>query len=81
LADYIATRPEPSLSLPIRMEQKRKRTRVGAVAMLVGVVLLGGAGYNFSRTGSELIATYLAVLALILLGVGISQVGRASRGG
>jgi hypothetical protein len=79
LADYIATRPEPSLSLPIRMEQKRKRTRAGSVAMLVGVALLGGAGYNLTRTGSELIAAYLSVLALILLGVGISQFAKASR--
>ena len=81
MTESYAASPEPSLSLPIRMEQKRKRTRVGTIAVIASVGLLGGAGYNFSRTGSELIATYLAVLALILIGVGISQFGKASRGG
>jgi len=81
LADYIATRPEPSLSLPIRMDKKRKRTRAGTIFTMVGLGLLGGAGYNFTHTGRELIAIYMAVLALIVLAVGISQFGKASRGG
>ncbi len=81
MADMIATRPEPSLSLPIRMDKKRKRTRSGAIFTMVGLGMLGGAGYNFTHTGRELIATYMVVLAAIVLGVGISQFGKASRGG
>ncbi len=81
MADMIATRPEPSLSLPIRMDKKRKRTRTGAMFTVIGVGLLGGAGYNFTQTGRELIAIYITVLALIVLAVGISQFGKASRGG
>ena len=81
MADYIATGPEPSLSMPIRMEKKRKRTRFGTLFTTVGIGLLGGAGYNFTITGRELIAIYMAVLAVIVLGVGISQFGKASRSG
>jgi hypothetical protein len=81
LADYIATGPEPSLSLPIRMDKKRQRMRTGTIFTVMGLGLLGGAGYNFTHTGRELIAVYMTVLALIVLAVGISQFGKASRGG
>lgn len=73
-------RPEPSLSLPIRMEKKRKRTKVGTMALVAGCGALAGAVYNFTGSGSELIATYLSVLALILLGVGTYQLKKAASG-
>jgi hypothetical protein len=70
LVDY-ATRPEPSLSLPIRMEQKSKRTKAGTASIIAGIALSVGAAYNFSRSGSELVAGYLTVLAAGFLAMGI----------
>lgn len=69
---------ETSLSMPIRMEQKRKRTRAGSTAIAVGVLLLGGAGYNAIRSGSELIAVYLAIVGIGLLAMGITLHAKAS---
>ncbi len=78
MSEVYATPREPSLSLPIRLEKKRKATRVGAVAVGVGVVMLGGAVYNFGRSGSVLIAIYLAILASCLLSFGTTRLIRAS---
>lgn len=66
--------------MPIRMDRKRKRTRVGTAAVVLSVALLGGAGYNLTRSGTELIAIYLTVVALGLLGLGISQLSKAAHG-
>ncbi len=77
--DHYATRPEPPLSLPIRMEKKRKRTKVGVTATTVGLLLLGGAGYNLTHTGSEVIAVYMSILAVALLVAGVSLLVRASK--
>jgi len=77
--DHYATRPEAPLSLPIRMEKKRKRTQAGAAATTIGVLLLGGAGYNLTRSGSEVIAIYMAVLAIPLLAMGVSLLVRAKQ--
>jgi hypothetical protein len=72
LAEYCATNPEPSLSMPIRMEQKRKRMQSSVACIIVGLATLGGAGFNFTRSGYVLIASYMTVLGLGFLGVGIS---------
>jgi hypothetical protein len=77
--DHYATRPEAPLSLPIRMEKKRKRTKAGVAATTVGILLLGGSGYNLTQSGSEVIAIYMAVLAVPLILGGISLLARASK--
>jgi hypothetical protein len=79
LSQPYATRPEAPLSLPIRMDRKRKRTRTGIGGVIAGTLLLGGAGYNFTISGSELIAIYLTVLGVGALGLGIGLLVRASR--
>jgi hypothetical protein len=79
LDEPYATRPQGPLSLPIRMEQKRKRTRTGIIALIAGVALLGGAAYNFADTGSELIAIYLTVMGVLPLVLGVTLLVRASR--
>lgn len=79
LAEPYATRPETSLSLPIRMEKKRKRTRVGTAALVVAAPFLAGAGYNFTIRGSELIAVWLTLMGLGALAVGITSLRRASK--
>jgi hypothetical protein len=78
LVDY-AARPEPSLSLPIRMEQKSKRTKAGTASIIAGVALSVGAAYNFSRSGSELVASYLTVLAVGFIAMGIALHIKASK--
>jgi hypothetical protein len=78
LADVCASRPEPSLSLPIRLEKKRQTTRIGAASVAIGVVLLGGSAYHFGRSGSVLIAIYLAILGSCMLSFGIAKLVKAS---
>ena len=75
----IYDRPEGPLSLPIRMDRKRRRVRAGIAGLVAGAALLSGAGYNFTIRGSELIAIYLTVLGTGVLAVGITVLMRASR--
>jgi hypothetical protein len=79
LVDPYPSHPEPSLSLPIRMEKKRKRTKAGVAAEIVGAALLSAGIYNFTRSGSELIAVYLTVMAVGLLVVGLSVLLRSAK--
>ena len=74
-----ATRTEPRLSLPIRMDRKRRRTRAGVAGVVAGVAFLSGAAYKFMGTGSEFIAIYLTVMGVGLLGVGITALRRAAK--
>lgn len=76
MVEHTATHPEPSFSLPIRMEKKRKRLQVGTAGIIIGVVLLAGAGYNFTYAGSVLVAIYLTIASLAVLGGGIMQLRR-----
>lgn len=78
MVDHSATHPQPSLSLPIRMEKKRKRTQAGIASVTFGVLMLGGAAYNFTYKGSYLIAIYLTIFSLCLLGFGIIRLRSAS---
>jgi hypothetical protein len=79
LVDPYPTRPEPSLSLPIRIEKQRKRTRAGVAAEVAGAILLGAGLYNFTKSGSELIAVYLTVMATGLLVLGLTVLLRAAK--
>ena len=79
--DYYPTRPETSLSMPIRMEKKRKRTKTGMLALTIGIALLGAAGYCLTGTGSEVIAAYSGAFGIALSGLGISLLVKAKKGG
>lgn len=79
MVEMYATRPELSLSMPIRMEKKRKQTRTGIVALVLGVGPLAGAAYNFQRGGAVLIAVCLSLFAAALLAVGVIKLNTASR--
>ena len=79
MVDMYATRPEPTLSMPIRMEKKRKRTRFGILALVGAVGFVVGAAFNFQRSGSVLIAIYLSIFAAILLATGVTQLITASK--
>ncbi len=76
MVDHTATHPEPSFSLPIRMEKKRKRLQVGTAGVVIGTALLGGAGYNFTYAGSYLVAIYLTIASIAMLGAGLVQLRR-----
>ena len=79
MVDPYPTRPEPSLSLPIRMEKKRKRTKAGVAAEIAGAAFLSAGIYNFTQSGSELIAAYLTVMAVALLVVGLTVLLRSPK--
>ena len=72
-----ATRPEGPLSLPIRMDRKRRRTKAGIAGVIAGVAFLSAAGYEFTITGSETIAIYLTLMGVGLFGVGMTTLIRA----
>lgn len=76
MAENIATHPQPSLSLPIRMEKKRKRLQIGVASVVIGVLLMGGAAYNFTYSGSILIAIYLTIASTCVLVPGLVQLRR-----
>lgn len=76
MVEHTATHPEPSFSLPIRMEKKRKRLQVGTAGIVIGVALMAGAGYNFTYAGSVLVAIYLTIASLAVLSGGILQLRR-----
>lgn len=72
-----ATRPEGPLSLPIRMDRKRRRTKAGVAGVIAGLAFLSAAGYEFTISGSETIGIYLTLMGAGLFGVGITALVRA----
>ena len=69
----------PSLSLPIRMEKKRKKTQAGIGSLVVGVGAASAAVYSFMHPGSEVIGVYTSIIAVATLGLGISLLGKAAK--
>ena len=74
-----ATLPEPPLSLAIRMDRKRKRIKIGIIAMTAATALLAGGAYNFTISGSELIAGWLTAVGVGVLALGITLLARSSK--
>lgn len=70
--------PGGPLSLPLRMEAKRKRSRLGAVAITLGVVLLALGIYGFARGGAELLGLWGVGFGLGATAVGIVLVRKAA---
>lgn len=68
-----ATLPEQHLSLAIRMDQQRRRTKIASFLMAAGTALLAGGAYNFTRPGYVLIASWLTVIGLGLVVAGVSR--------
>lgn len=68
-----------SLSLPIRMEQQRRRRRAGMFATAPGLVLVALSVYAFARGGAEILGIWAAVLGVGLGALGISLMARARR--
>ena len=79
LIEPYPTLPEPPLSLPIRLERKKKRTRLGIMALVAGSILLAAGGYNFTVKGSELLAGWLTLMAAGALALGLSSLRRAAK--
>jgi hypothetical protein len=61
------------------MEKKRKRTKTGTVALVIGTALLAGGAYKFTIRGSEAIAAWLTVMAMVPLVMGIVLLVQASK--
>jgi hypothetical protein len=60
------------------MEAKRKRSRLGTVAVVLGVVLLGLGIYGFARGGAELLGIWGVGFGVGALAVGIVLLKKAA---
>jgi len=58
------------MSLPLRMEAKRKKTRAGAAFLVIGLLLLSLGIFGFARGGAEMLGIWGTAL-----GVGLSALG------
>jgi hypothetical protein len=65
------------LSLPIRMEQKRRRARAGVAALVPGIVLIALSVYAFTRGGAEVLGIWAAGLGLGLSVLGVTLIQRS----
>ena len=61
--------PAP-LSLDLRMEKKRRRTRVGIFCIVAGVILLLIGGFGLSRGGADVLGFWGLGMGAALVGMG-----------
>jgi hypothetical protein len=69
--------PAP-LSLDLRMEKKRRRTKVGIFCLVVGVVSLGIGGFGLARGGADILGVWGLVMGVALVGTGAYMLKRAA---
>ncbi len=69
--------PAP-LSLDLRMEKKRRRTKVGIFCLVAGVALLGIGGFGLSRGGADILGVWGLVTGVALVGTGAYTLKRAA---
>lgn len=67
------------LSLPIRMEAKKKKRRVGIVFTVIGVVLTGVGIFGFATSGALILGIWGLGMGLILGAVGITMLMKAAK--
>ena len=68
-----------SLSMPLRMEAKKKRTRVGVSVLCVGVPVLGLGLYGFIRGGAMILGVWGTVFGVALIATGIAVLMKAAK--
>jgi hypothetical protein len=61
------------------MDRKRRRIKIGIIAVIVAMALLAGGAYNFTISGSELIAGWLTAVGAGVLVLGITLLTRGSK--
>lgn len=67
------------VSMPLRMEAKRKKTRLGIIAICVGVPALGAGVFGFARGGAEMLGVWGVGLGVIMIAVGIVMLKKANK--
>lgn len=67
------------VSLPLRLEAKRKKTRLGILGIALGVPLLGAGVFGFARGGAEMLGIWGVGLGVILIAIGIVMLKKASK--
>ena len=60
------------LSLPLRMEAKKKRSRLGYIALAVGIPLTGLGIFGFARGGAEMLGIWGVGFGLGATALGIA---------
>lgn len=68
----------PPLSLPIRMEAKKKKRRTGIVFTVLGVVLVGVGIYGFATSGALILGIWGTAMGIILGAVGVVMLKKAA---
>jgi hypothetical protein len=66
------------LSLHLRMERKRRRTRVGTFCVVAGVALLGIGGFGLLRGGAEVLGVWGLAMGAALVATGGYTLRRAA---
>jgi hypothetical protein len=69
--------PAP-LSLDLRMEKKRRRTKVGIFCLVAGVAMLGIGGFGVARGGADILGVWGLVMGVALVGTGGYMLKRAT---
>ncbi len=71
--------PGSPLSLPIRMEAKRRKSRAGIAALVLGIIFLALGIYGFAIGGAELLGLWGLVFGIGASGAGITILVKASK--
>jgi drug/metabolite transporter (DMT)-like permease len=66
------------LSLDLRMEKKRRRTKVGIACIVAGVILLAIGGFGLLRGGADILGVWGLVMGVALVGTGGYTLRRAA---
>ena len=77
--DIYNARPEGSISMPLRMEAKKKKKRVGVVLVAVGAPILGLGIFGFIRGGAMMLGVWGTVFGIGLLATGIAVLMKAAK--
>ncbi len=67
------------LSLPLRMEAKRKRTRAGIAGLVIGVPITGLGIFGFMRGGAEILGLWGVIFGPLAIFVGVFYLIKASK--
>lgn len=66
------------LSLDLRMEKKRRRTKVGVFCIVSGVILLAIGAFGLLRGGAQVLGVWGLIMGAVVLATGIYTLYRAA---
>ncbi len=68
-----------SLSMPLRLEAKKKRTRLGVILLVIGLPLLALGIFGFLRGGAMMLGVWGSAFGAALLCTGAVVLKKASQ--